>query len=139
MIRKLAGVPVTLLIAIALVAVACGDGEAGDAPADGNQVSSGVLADGGLMVEEALATDATGVLAVRGFIVADDTGAQLCDAQAESLPPLCGGATIDLASLDGIDPSVLEEAQGVRFSNQPIVVFGEIVDGTLVPNPLVSG
>lgn len=101
-------------------------------PASG---SSGLVIGGGLTVEEALATDAVGPIAVQGFIVADGDHARLCDLLAESLPPQCGGAFVDVADLGVIDPDELTSAQGVTWSDQPVTIFGEIIDGILVPTP----
>jgi hypothetical protein len=119
--------------------VVVGDGEPGGTVEPGGAPGAGMPADGGLSVEEALQTDATGVLAVRGFVVTDASSARLCDLLAESFPPQCGGAAIDLANLDGIDEAELESAQGVQWTNLPVVVFGEVIDGVLVPSTLVSG
>ena len=97
---------------------------------------SGFVVGGGLAVSEALTTDATGVLAVKGFVVADADGIRLCEALAESMPPQCGGASIDLANLDAIDPDELRTEQGVTWSDSTVTVLGEIVDGMLVPTAL---
>ncbi len=108
-------------------------------PPDDRGTSTGALANGGLSVEEALTTDATGILAVRGFVVADGNRVRLCDALAESLPPQCAGASIELANLDTVDPDSLQEAQGVQWTDQTVVIFGEVVDGVLVPDGTVTG
>ncbi len=113
----------------------------------GGTVSSGMLVDGGLSVAEALETDATGVIAIRGFIVADAGSARLCELLAESLPPQCGGASIVLAGFtaDGLaelpdDEALgLETAQGITWTNQSVSFFGELVDGEFVIDPLVAG
>jgi len=103
--------------------------EDGDSPPPG---ASGIVVDGGLSIPEARATDASGVIAVSGFYFDDGTGPRLCELLAESLPPQCGGATldVDLASLADLGP--LEVAQGVTWSNQPVTVLGEFVGSTLV-------
>ncbi len=95
-----------------------------------------MIVDGGLSVGEALATDAVGVIAVRGFIVADDSGIRLCELLAESMPPQCGGAVVGVADLGSVDPDELKSAQGVTWTDFPVMVFGELVDGILVPTPL---
>ncbi len=97
--------------------------------------SSGLVIGGGLSVEEALRTDATGVLAVQGFVVQDQSGIRLCDLLAESLPPLCGGASIAVADLGSVDPDELKSAQGVTWTDQPVTILGEIIDNVLVPTP----
>lgn len=91
---------------------------------------------GGLTIDEALTTDATGILAVQGFVVADDSGIRLCDLLAESLPPQCGGASIAVADLDAVDPDELKSSQGVTWTDFPVTIVGEIIDGALVPTPL---
>ena len=114
----------------------------GDEPNDGvppGQATTGFPVLGGLTVGDALSTDATGVLAIQGFVVADADGARLCDLLAESLPPQCGGDHVGLSGLDGIDPTLLKDAQGVQWTDLPITLFGEIIDGTFVVDPLVSG
>ncbi len=94
---------------------------------------------GGLSVTEALTTNAEGVIAVQGFVFIDADGARLCDALAESFPPQCGGDTLPMASLDGVDPNLLQESQGIRWTDVPVTLFGEIVDGVLVVDPMVQG
>jgi hypothetical protein len=92
--------------------------------------------DGGLTVSEALGTDAGGPIAVSGFVVEDAAGLRLCEALAESYPPQCGGAALPLADTSTIDPDELQSAQGVTWTDYPVTVLGEIVDGVLVPTPL---
>ena len=113
----------------------------------GGTVSSGMLVDGGLSVAEALETDATGVIAIRGFIVADAGSARLCELLAASLPPQCGGASIVLAGftayglteLPNNEALGLETAQGITWTNQSVSFFGELVDGEFVIDPLIAG
>jgi hypothetical protein len=95
-----------------------------------------MVVDGGLTVSEALATVATGPIAVSGFVVEDAAGLRLCEVLLESYPPQCGGASIPLADTSTIDPDELQAAQGVVWTDSPVTVLGEIVDGTLVPTPL---
>lgn len=112
------------------------DDEPTDGVEPGDVVNGGALApNGGLTVADALAGDAEGILAVKGFVVSAEGGARLCDLLAESLPPQCGGAAIELAGLDTIDPDELSEAQGVTWSARPITLLGEIVDGVFTPTP----
>ncbi len=65
------------------------------------EATSGFTIDGGLTISEALATSATGILAVKGHLFDDGTGAQLC----EGLVGLgdsygCDGAHISVTNLD---------------------------------------
>ncbi|MDX1689808.1 MAG: hypothetical protein R3290_02170 [Acidimicrobiia bacterium] len=98
-------------------------------------VSGGFVVGGGLTVSEALETDADGIVAVQGFIVADDTGTRLCEGLAESLPPLCSGASIEVSDLSTVDPDELNTEQGVTWTDVTVTLLGELVDGTLVVDP----
>jgi len=109
-----------------------------DEPQDGVAPSagaSGMLVGGGLTVAEALATDASGILAVQGFYVDDSSGPRLCEALAESFPPQCGGANVGLGDLSGIDLGELQSNGDVTWSDDAVVVIGELIDGVLVPTP----
>lgn len=97
--------------------------------------ASGVLVGGGLTIPEALATDATGILAVQGFYLDDGTGPRLCETLAESFPPQCGGASLLLGDLTGIDLGLLQNSGSTTWSDQPVVILGELTDGTLNPTP----
>jgi hypothetical protein len=106
----------------------------------GDPVSSGgMLVDGGLTVSEALATDATGIIAVQGFLLDDGTSARLCEVLAESYPPQCGGASIPVTGYEEVISDRLSNAQGVTWTDDYVSLLGEIVDGTLVVNAAVSG
>lgn len=99
---------------------------------------TGMLVDGGLSVADALATDATGVIAVKGLLLIDDQGARLCELFAESAPPLCGGASIPVTDYEEVLSVPLTSAQGVSWTDQLVSFLGEIVDGTLVVDPTVA-
>ena len=109
--------------------------------------SSGLVVDGGLTVPEAIATDATGTLAVQGFLFGDDSGWRLCELLAESFPAQCGGASLPLgnfersniADLPDEELIGLQESQGVTWSDQYVLILGEIVDGTLMFDAAVTG
>lgn len=112
------------------------DGVEPTAGGDGVAISGGALAPGGgLTVADALDGDAVGVIAVQGFVVGDAAGVRLCDALAESSPPQCGGASMELSGLDMIDPDELTAAQGVSWTDQPVTLFGELVDGVFIATP----
>ena len=114
-----------------------GEPQDGAAPIEG-PTDSGMLVDGGLTITEALEGEPTGVIAVQGFYFDDGTGARLCEALAESFPPQCGEASIPLGdgALDVIDPDEIQESQGVAWTDHPVTILGEIVDGTLVPTEM---
>lgn len=113
------------------------------APEPGYGTSSGLVVNGGLTISEALSTDATGTRAIQGFVFADGDGIRLCEALAESFPPQCGGAslTVDSASVDDLDLGdvPLAFAQGVNWTDAPVTLFGELVDGIFVVDPLTTG
>jgi hypothetical protein len=97
------------------------------------EVSSGMTVDGGLTVSEALATDATGTLAVRGYGFVEESGSRIC----ESLAPggeryECGGASVEVANLDleAMGATVVIH-DGLTYSDEEITVLGELVDGVL--------
>jgi len=90
-------------------------------------------------VPAALATDATGPIAVSGFLVNDGTTARLCEALAESYPPQCGGAGIPLIRYDAAELAPLSTNGAVTWSDAPVIVFGTIVDGALVTAKGVTG
>ncbi len=114
---------------------------------DGLVVSDGMTIDGGLTVEEALASGLPGVLAVKGNLFDDGSGARLCSVLAESFPPQCGGGSLaldgfDFADVEGLPAYELagvQQSGGVSWTDGYVTLFGEIVDGALVVNPLVAG
>jgi hypothetical protein len=113
------------------------DGEPTGEPTNGGGATP-MLADGGLTVAEALATDADGPLAVRAFYFSNDDGTWLCDLLAESFPPQCGGERVAFEGVSGIDPDELDVEQGVTWSAQPVTVLGSIVDGVFVATPFAQ-
>jgi hypothetical protein len=65
----------------------------------------------------------------RGFLVDTGDDVRLCDALAESFPPQCGGESF---RVEGELPDVRwSEAQGVRWTDEQIVLRGEIDDGVI--------
>ena len=107
----------------------------------GDAVSSGMVIEGGLTISEALATDATGTLAVKGHLFDDGTGPELC----EDLIGLgerygCDGEHISIMNFDSAAAGgdiVIHD--GVTYTEELITVFGEFVDGSLVVDNLVAG
>lgn len=93
---------------------------------------------GGLSVADALSSDVDGPIAVFGFVVQGADGARLCDALAESFPPQCGGAAIDLSDISTIDVDQLKSEQGVTWTDAAVTVIGEIVGGVFTVTPLSS-
>lgn len=114
----------------------------GETPVDlppAGDVSNGAVVDGGLTISEALATGATGILAVKGFLVDDGTTARLCEALAESFPPQCGGASVELTGYETIDPDSLKTEQGVTWTDDVTTMYGELADGVFDENAFTNG
>lgn len=114
-----------------------GNEEPQDLPSGDDVVTGdGMVVDGGLTVADALSTDADGVIAVKGFVVAKGDDIRLCDALAESFPPQCGGESVKLDSLDAIDPDELKSEGDTQWTDNVQTVFGELNDGVLVTTAL---
>jgi predicted secreted protein len=71
-----------------------------------------------------------GPVTVRGFVVWDDAGAQLCATLLESFPAQCGGAAVEVTNPAALDVE-LDEAQGVRWT-QAAVVVDAVYDGRVL-------
>lgn len=112
----------------------------GDEPQEslppGDRLAGTPIGGGGLSVAEALETDATGIIAVRGFYLDSGSGPMLCEMLAESLPPQCGGASLPMADASPIDPDSIQTNQGISWTDGEVFVVGEIIDGVLVPTPM---
>jgi hypothetical protein len=130
-----------LLVPLLVALAACG--ASGDAPTDDDATpppsasdDAGadpvlVIVDGepsgaGISVEEALGHGPTDdIVVVTGSLFVDADGTvRLCDAMAESFPPQCAGASmevegLDLASLD------LDEGNGVRWA-ESVTLLGSV-------------
>ena len=108
---------------------------------DDGGTSLGMPIDGGLTVSEALATEATGTLAVKGHLFDDGTGPQLC----EGLVGLgeqygCDGEHIALTNLDlATIGDALVFHEGLTYTEDAVTLFGELVDGSFIVDSLVTG
>jgi hypothetical protein len=88
---------------------------------------NGGVGDPGLSVSQALGHRATDDLVfVSGalFVNADGT-MLLCEAIAESFPPQCGGARLEVRGLDLRTVENLQAADAVRWAEQ-VVLFGSV-------------
>jgi hypothetical protein len=107
-------------VLIALALAGCGGGD--DEPS-----AAGVLS-----VEQALEVESDEPVAVRGSLVVDAAGEmRLCSALAESYPPQCGGASLAVEGLPAHELPPLERAQGVAWSDEPVLLHGFVVEEAL--------
>lgn len=102
--------------------------------------SSGMTADGSLSIAETLASDVTGMVAVHGHLFDDGTGLRLC----ESLRGLgerygCDGEQLEVNNLDIETVPDIVFFEGTAYTEEELVLFGELVSGTLVVDSLVAG
>lgn len=67
---------------------------------------------------------------VVGYVLIDSTSARLCGALAESLPPQCGQRATRIIGIDDLDLD-FKEAQGVRWTETHVTLWGHYVEGTL--------
>lgn len=119
-----------LAMAIALIVAAC----AGDNGLDAGP--SGAAGSGfgpGISVAEALASDLEGPLLVNGWLWRRDGGdIRLCTGLTDSRPPQCVAPSLVVTAADLSQMKGLNTAQGVTWSPQPILLLGDMSDGTLV-------
>ena len=113
------------------------DAEVNDLPS----TNSGMTVDRGLTISEALGGNATGVVAVNGHLYDEGAGPHLC----ERLIGLgerygCEGSLIPVENLDieSLGTSVVIH-NGLTYTEELLTLFGEIVDGTLIVDNLITG
>ena len=87
---------------------------------------------GGLSVPEALRSEASGPLLVHGFLIAEGDRVRLCEAAAESYPPQCGGAFLEVRGLDLSSIEGLSQEGDVRWAEGETSLLGERQGGVLV-------
>ena len=123
--------------ALALVSLAtaflvgCGaNGEPADDDAGGTRVS-GIAAGPGISIEEALATELDEMLLVNGNLLADGGEVRLCSALAESFPPQCGGASLQVEGVELEEVDGLVTEGDVSWTDRPIQLLGIVEDGVL--------
>lgn len=120
----------TLLLAGCGGVAGDGGGEPASPPASPPAAAAVPGPDGGLTVEQARVSDADGPLLVRGFYVSNGANARLCSALAESDPPQCGGASLQL------DPNLMLDAElqtkaGVSWSPREVSLLGDVAGDVL--------
>lgn len=104
--------------------------ECADIPTGTGGVVSGP--DGSVPIADAVEAGIMGPFLISGFLVADGEGARLCQALLESLPPQCGGTSLLLEPAEVPAGVTTTTEGGVVWSEDPVLVEGEIVDGTFV-------
>lgn len=104
-------------IAIAFAAIGCQSSDDGD----GDPIS----------VTELLATEPSGTVMVRGLFFDDGSEARLCAVLAESFPPQCVQESVPIANPEAVEVDIARSGS-VRWSDQPVVLVGSLVDGRLV-------
>ena len=134
------GVP-SVLVACAEDAPDCRDtlvtgGEDPLAPSTGTDGSAA----GGMVIEALSITDALSYqgpepIAVAGFVVRTQDASQLCDALAESYPPLCAGESIEITNPDTTDALPLIEEDGVQWSPERVTVIATVTPEGITIDP----
>ncbi len=108
-------------------------------PSGGGDTSGGAATGPALSVAEARTARLDQPVLVSGFVVAEGDRVRLCDALAESYPPQCGGAFLEVRGLDvGSLPGV-ESEQNVRWTARPRQILGEVSGGTLTVGGTTRG
>ena len=124
----------TLVLLVAVLAAACtkGDDSALDPGSSGPRSSrNDDAASPGISVAEARRSRLDKPLLVNGYLVADDSRVRLCDELAESSPPRCGGASLEVHALDLDSLSDVESSGSARWTTQPRLLLGEVEGGVL--------
>ena len=113
--------PVTLLM-IALAAAGCGND---DVTRSGEGVDH-------VTFEEALTYSSDTPVTVSGYFFKEGDRARLCAALAESHPPQCGGAELEVVSLPAEVPEMNEAQNGrIKWLDKQVTVRGVISGGEI--------
>lgn len=141
---------IVVLALVAMLLAACGGDEPApsgtasptpSAPTPTTGTTTGPPAVGmgpGVTIEEALAGETDGPLLVNGYIVAEADVVRLCGALAESMPPQCGGDSLEVVGID-LDDYGVAEAQGVAWTDEQVQVLGEVDGGVLRVSAQTTG
>ncbi len=101
--------------------------------------SSGTAMGPGISVAEARRSRLDGPLLVNGYVIAEGSKVRLCEALAESFPPQCGGASLEVRGLDLASLSGVQSSGAVRWSAQPRQLLGEVKNGVLIVSGTSKG
>ena len=121
---------VVLALVMALALAACGSSD--DGGSDGESLppnpsgSGDEVIDGAISVGEALAYMGDDPIAVEGFVVIDAEGARVCESLAESFPPQCGGAHLDVTNPDALTDLPLIEEGTTQWTDTYVTLAGDV-------------
>ena len=124
-------IPAALILIAVLLAAACADADGPPDPGSSGGSTSDAAVGPGITVAEARRSQLDRPLLVNGYLVADEAKIRLCDELAESSPPRCGGASLEVRGLDIDSLSDVESSGSVRWSAQPRLLLGEVESGVL--------
>ena len=110
-----------------------------ETPQEGDTSPGGFVVDGGLTIPEAIAYKGNEIIAVQGFVYRSGETNALCELLAESYPPQCGGESLVIANPEATNDIALTEAEGIRWSEDYVTVFGRLADGVLTIETTVRG
>lgn len=129
-----AGLPVNDGEAPAIDQSTClaGEPDCADDPSNGDDVVELPAELGDVTIADLLDGGPGGTVTVAGFIVATGDDVRLCEALAESFPPQCGGLSIPLEGFGETELGGLPSEGDVTWSDFPITLQGEVVDGVFV-------
>lgn len=89
-------------------------------------------ADGSVGVADAVAAGIQGPFLLSGFLVVTEADARVCAALLESFPPQCGGTSVVLEPARAPAGAATTTEGAVTWSEQPVLVEGELLDGVFV-------
>ena len=118
-----------LIVVLALAVAACGtpndSGDDASLPTDASGSGDQPI-DGAVSLGEALAYMGRDPIAVEGFVVIDGAGARICESLAESFPPQCGGAHLDITNPGVLTDLPLVEEASTQWTDTYVTLFGDV-------------
>lgn len=102
--------------------------------------TSGPTFHGELTVSAAVGLEGEGTVAVRGYLFFDEDGKSLCEELAPGGERYeCGVARIPVENLSfEVFGDLIVHHDGLTYSQEPVSVLGELVDGVLIVSAFVS-
>lgn len=122
-----------LALAAALALSGCGADDPAAHTTPGASALGAPTPDGGLSVADAKASDLSGPLMVRGYVIADVDEYRLCEAILESEPPQCGEPSL---RINGLSP---EELRRLFDRREQVSLLGEIDGDVIVVSETAQG